>query len=74
MASKIVLILRVIIHFLDSYFNLLLKVVNINICLFQLYENLQTTLMHNPDAMSRPNWWYEIVNDTSNFNKLQSKL
>ncbi|XP_018577780.1 peroxisomal acyl-coenzyme A oxidase 3 [Anoplophora glabripennis] len=39
----------------------------------KLYENIQKTLMHNSSAMSRPNWWYEIV-DKSNFTKFQSKL
>lgn len=42
--------------------------------LFQLYENLQTTLMHNPGALSRPEWWHEIVTDSPNIPKIQSKL
>ncbi|KAJ8920088.1 hypothetical protein NQ315_011743 [Exocentrus adspersus] len=37
----------------------------------RLYDNLEKTLMQNPKARSRPDWWYEIVDDST---KLQSKL
>ncbi|CAG9819046.1 unnamed protein product [Phaedon cochleariae] len=41
----------------------------------RLYENLQTTIMHNPGAMSRPSWWHEIIHDEKgDISKLQSKL
>ena len=29
--------------------------------LFQLYENLQATFLQNPKALTRPEWWQEIV-------------
>lgn len=30
--------------------------------------------MHNPNAMSRPDWWYELVSDMPELPKLPSKL
>ncbi|KAL1490173.1 hypothetical protein ABEB36_012910 [Hypothenemus hampei] len=42
----------------------------------KLYENLQAEFFHSPGAMSRPNWWHEIIiKDAPDFSiKLDSKL
>lgn len=41
----------------------------------RLYENLKTEILHNPGAMTRPDWWYEIiVKDAPDFVKRPSKL
>ncbi|XP_060527948.1 peroxisomal acyl-coenzyme A oxidase 3-like isoform X2 [Cylas formicarius] len=41
----------------------------------RLYENIQAELMHSPGAMSRPDWWHEVViKDAPDFAKCLSKL